>query len=99
MARQYENIKSFVEPHGYSIVTRKDDYVTVPQNERSVTFECPEKHHMTLVHAEFCSVCVSLRNKQESEEQFIQRIEEKTGHTVLEIDNQKRDLYYQCGTW
>jgi hypothetical protein len=26
MARQYENIISFVKPHGFTLITKKEDY-------------------------------------------------------------------------
>ena len=45
----------------------------------------------------FCSVCVSLQNKIESENKFITDIEEKTGHDIIELDNQTREVIYCCG--
>ena len=47
---------------------------------------------------DFCSGCVEVRNKKESEDKFRSEIEEETGHTIIELDNQTREVVYQCGT-
>ena len=46
---------------------------------------------------DFCSVCVSIQNKKEAEDGFIEEIENQTGHLILELDNQTREVIYQCG--
>lgn len=53
MAVQYKNIEKFVNPHGYTVVTPKDAYIVLPQNERTITFQCENQHKMTLTHAVF----------------------------------------------
>ena len=95
MARQYQNIMSFMSPFGFILVTNKQDYCELPQEKRIIVFKCSKGHEMQLGHAvfinkkskflrekidmnNFCSVCVSLQNKIESEEHFITDIEEKT---------------------
>ena len=115
MAIQYNNINKFVNPHGFKLVTKKEDYIILEQDKRVITFKCPSEHEITLVHAvfmnkkskftrenlpmiDFCSVCVELRNKKESEDRFKNEIEEETGHTIIELDNQTREVVYQCGT-
>jgi hypothetical protein len=122
MARQYQNIISFVEPFGFSVLTNKKDYCELPQEERVIVFKCSKGHEMKLGHAvfinkkskfvrenldmnNFCSVCVSLQNKYESEEKFRNDIEESTGHDIeestghdiIELDNKTREVIYICG--
>jgi hypothetical protein len=114
MARQYQNIISFVKPHGFTLITQKEDYCIIEQEKRTIVFKCVHGHEMKLGHAvfinkkskflrenlpmkDFCSVCVSLKNKNESEQKFKNDIEESTGHTIIELDNQTREVIYRCG--
>lgn len=114
MARQYQNIISFVKPHGFTLITQKEDYCIIEQEKRTIVFKCVHDHEMKLGHAvfinkkskflrenlpmkDFCSVCVSLKNKNESEQKFKNDIEESTGHTIIELDNQTREVIYRCG--
>jgi len=114
MSRQFENIISFIEPFGYEIITKKEDYILLPQEKRIILFKCKNGHVMKLGHAvfinkkskfireqinmdHFCSVCLSSIKKEESEEKFTLEIEEKTGHSILLLDNQTREVFYQCG--
>jgi hypothetical protein len=114
MSRQYQNIIDFVSPFGYYISTPKEEYVTLPQDKRIITFECKQKHSITLGHAvfinkkskfsrekldmdDFCSICVSLKEKEKSEQKFIEEIELKTSHSIIHLDNQTREVIYRCG--
>ena len=51
MAPQYENIISFVKPHEFKIITKKEDYSMLEQEKRVVLFECPKGHEMQIGHA------------------------------------------------
>lgn len=114
MARQFENVLSFVTPHGFTVVTQKEEYCILSQEQRTILFKCKKGHEMKLGHAVFinkkskflrenllmeyfCSVCVSIKNKKESEETFTKDIEEHTGHYVIFLDNQTREVVYRCG--
>lgn len=114
MARQFGNVLSFVTPHGFTVMTQKEEYCILPQEQRTILFKCSKGHEMKLGHAvfinkkskflrenlsmeEFCSVCVSIKNKKESEETFTKDIEEHTGHYVIFLDNQTREVVYRCG--
>lgn len=46
---------------------------------------------------DFCSICVSLKEKEKSELKFIQEIEDDTNHSVIYLDNQTREVIYRCG--
>ncbi len=114
MARQYQNIISFVAPFGFTVVTEKEEYCLLPQEKRVVIFRCTKGHEMQLGHAvfinkkskfvrekldmnDFCSFCVAVKNKEESEEKFRNEIEEDTGHYIIHLDNQTREVVYRCG--
>lgn len=114
MARQYQNIISFVEPFGFRLLTDKEEYCVLPQEKRVIIFLCANGHEMKLGHAvfinkkskfvrekldmdDFCSGCVVVKNKAESEEKFINEIESDTGHYIIHLDNQTREVVYRCG--
>jgi hypothetical protein len=111
MARQYANIVSFVGPHGYVLKTGEEEYKGMEKKEvcfvcpagHEMTLQHPvyinkkskflrEKLSME----EFCSVCVSERNRGDSVDKFIEKIEKK-GHLVLEVEHRTRKVVYQCG--
>ncbi len=113
MTTQYNNIKKFLEPYSYTIVTTKDEYYANPLESRSVIINCSKNHSMELCQGayinkkslflrkkfpmnDFCSICVKENDKRESIELFIKEIEEKTGHTVIHLDNTSREVLYKC---
>ena len=53
MSRQYQNALDFVTHHCYFIVTPKDEYCILEQKQRTLIFEWPSHHEMTLGHAVF----------------------------------------------
>jgi hypothetical protein len=113
MSRQYRNIVQFVAPHGYHLMTTEQEYVDMREKvfivrcprlhdmELVIGSFINKKSKFTreqIPMEQFCSVCVGESNKAESEKTFKERIEEVSGHVVLELDNQTRKVVYQCGT-
>lgn len=103
-------LKRFVEnkltPNNYKLI---GEYNLSADEKRTrkfnVTVECPKKHHLTLcfnsirqktMDDNFCTHCVNEQQADNKFEKNKDRIFEKTGHTLLTIDL-NRKCTYQCG--
>ena len=103
MARQYKNVREFVGPHGYVLKTGEEEYKGMEKKEVCfVCPEGHEMvlQHAVFINKkskflreglsmeDFCSVCVSDRNRGESVDRFVDEIEKK-GHLVLDVEREK----------
>jgi len=111
MARQYKNVREFVGPHGYVLKTSEEEYKGMEKREVCFVCPAGHEmvlQHAVFINKkskflreglsmeDFCSVCVSDRNRGESVDKFIGEIEKK-GHLVLEVEHRERKVVYQCG--
>ena len=105
---QHKSVLEFLATIGFTLPMTVEEY----SQEKKATIVCPKNHSKSLAKtslqnkismfrrgevSQFCSECASERDQKESEEKYVQTIEEKTGHKVLEVDAQTRKVVYQCG--
>jgi hypothetical protein len=92
------------------MVVSKEDYIK--QDKKEVVIECPHKHVSTFSFNSymnkkgwytngkidnFCAECKNGSEREEKKEEYIQKVKDKTGHDLLEIDISTREVMYRCG--
>jgi hypothetical protein len=110
MARQYDNIVTFLNTIGFSTPVSKEEYVK--QDKKEVVIECPQKHVSTFAIDSFlnkkrdytkgkldnfCAECKNGSEREEKKEEYIKSVKDKTGHDLLEINISTREVMYRCG--
>jgi hypothetical protein len=105
---QYRNVNNFLKSIGFEMPMTVEEY----KAEKKAVIVCPNQHRRELAKTSlhnkisafrrgavdsFCADCSQEKDHKESEEKYIQEIEEKTGHRVITIDVVSRKVEYECG--
>ena len=111
MARQYNNIVEFLAPHNYKLLVSEEEYSSMEKKSIEIECpvnhvftigfdafsnkKCRYKKN-SIDMKTFCSTCSEQDQKKDAEDDQTRRIEERTGHKVLEINRTTRKVVYQC---